>query len=76
MRESAQVLIYIDVEKALHAEFTFFLSENGVVLTGGDERGFLPPEFFLRVEDRQGRPLPGWPMPSTQSQFGATGVPS
>lgn len=75
MRESAQVLIYIDVKKALDAEFSFFLSENGVVLTGGDERGFLPPEYFLRVEDRQGRPLPGWPMPSTQSQSGATKVP-
>ena len=74
MRESAQVLIYIDVKKALDAGFSFFLSENGVVLTGGDEHGFLPPEYFLRVEDRQGRPLPGWPMPSTQGQSGAKNV--
>lgn len=76
MRESAQVLIYIDVQKALVAGFSFSLSENGVVLTEGDERGYLPPKYFLRVEDRQGRPLPDWSMPSTQSQSGATDVPS
>ncbi|KAI0299153.1 phosphotransferase KptA/Tpt1 [Russula brevipes] len=57
MRKSAQVLIYIDVQKALDAGITFFLSENGVVLTAGDERGFLTTEYFLRVEDRQGRPV-------------------
>jgi 2'-phosphotransferase len=67
MRESAQVLIYIDLQKALEAGILFFLSENGVVLTEGDVRGFLSPEYFLRVEDRKGRPIPGWP---TQSQSG------
>jgi 2'-phosphotransferase len=74
MRESAQVLIYIDVQKALDAGISFFLSENGVVLTEGDKRGFLSPEYFLRVEDRQGGPVAGWPMPSTQCQSGATDV--
>lgn len=72
MRESAQVLIYIDMQKALEAEILFFLSDNGVVLTEGDVRGFLSPEYFLRVEDRKGRPIPGWPRPSTHSQSGAT----
>ena len=67
MRQSAQVLIYIDMQKALEAGISFFLSENGVVLTEGDARGFLSPEYFLRVEDRKGRPIPGWPRPSTQS---------
>lgn len=73
MRKSAQVLIYIDVQKALDAGITFFLSENGVVLTGGDELGFLSTKYFLRVEDRQGRPVPGWPV-STQSQSSAADV--
>ena len=76
MRESAQVLIYIDMQKALEAGVLFFLSENGVVLTEGDIHGFLSPEYFLRVEDRKGRPIPGWPSPSTQSQSGAMNVTS
>jgi len=77
MRESAQVLIYIDMQKALEAGILFFLSENGVVLTEGDVRGFLSPEYFLRVEDRKGsRPISGWPRisESTQSQSGAMNV--
>jgi 2'-phosphotransferase len=76
MRESAQVLIYIDVQKAVDGGISFFLSENGVVLTEGGDRGFLSSEYFLRVEDRQGRPLPGWSVPSTRGQSGATDVPS
>jgi 2'-phosphotransferase len=71
MRESAQVLIYIDMQKALEAGILFFLSENGVILTEGDVRGFLSPENFLRVEDRKGGPIPGWPRQSIQSQSGA-----
>ncbi len=76
MRQSAQVLIYIDTQKALKAGIRFFLSENGVVLTEGDVRGFLSPEYFLRVEDRKGRAIPGWPIPSTQSQSGAMNMTS
>ena len=76
MRESAQVLIYIDMQKALEAGILFFLSDNGVVLTEGDVRGFLSPEYFLRVEDRKGRPIPGWPRQSTQSQSSAVNVTS
>ncbi|KAI0039661.1 hypothetical protein FA95DRAFT_1001351 [Auriscalpium vulgare] len=57
MRASSQVYIYIDVQKALDAGFEFFLSENGVVLTEGDSRGFLGPEYFSRVEDRNGQLL-------------------
>jgi 2'-phosphotransferase len=51
MRKSSQILIYIDLPKALDAGIKFYLSSNGVVLTEGDERGFLSPEFFLRVEN-------------------------
>jgi 2'-phosphotransferase len=68
MRKSAQVLIYIDVRKALDAGMSFFLSENGVVLTEGDEHGILSTEYFLRVEDRQGRPISGWPVSSTSTE--------
>ncbi|KAI0319338.1 KptA family-domain-containing protein [Amylostereum chailletii] len=60
MRNSAQVLIYVDVQTALEAGLKFFTSENGVVLTEGDERGLLPIEFFSKVEDRNGQPVVGW----------------
>lgn len=60
MRNSSQILIYVDVQKALDAGIKFFLSTNGVVLTEGDEKGFLGPQFFARVETVKGQALPGW----------------
>lgn len=64
LRASAQILIFIDVPKALEAGIKFALSDNGVVLTEGDqESGFLKPEFFLRVEDMKRNALPGWEGP-------------
>ncbi|ETW79252.1 hypothetical protein HETIRDRAFT_242589, partial [Heterobasidion irregulare TC 32-1] len=50
MRASAQILIHIDLPKALAAGIPFSLSDNGVVLSAGDARGFLHPAFFSRVE--------------------------
>lgn len=50
MRANAQVLIYVDVPKAMAAGLKFYLSANDVVLTDGDEKGFIPPELFERVE--------------------------
>lgn len=60
LRSSAQILIFIDIPKALAAGVKFFLSDNGVVLTGGDDSGYLKPDFFLRVEDIKRSPIPGW----------------
>lgn len=60
LRKSAQILIFIDIPKALSAGLKFFLSDNGVVLTEGDASGFLKPEFFARVEDVRRQPIPGW----------------
>lgn len=51
MRTSSQVLIFINLQKALDAGIKFFLSNNGVILTEGDDEGFLRPEFFERVEN-------------------------
>lgn len=50
MRQNSQVLIYLDVPKAMAAGLKFELSANGVVLTEGDGSGFVKPEFFERVE--------------------------
>lgn len=60
LRNNSQVLIYIDLDKALRAGIRFYLSANGVVLTKGDETGFLRPDYFQRVTDALGDPLPGW----------------
>lgn len=55
MRNSATVLIFVDVRRAMDAGVGFWRSENGVVLSQGDERGLVPLEFFRLVEDRLGK---------------------
>ena len=60
LRKSAHILIYIDIPKALSAGLQFFLSDNGVVLTEGDGKGYLKPEFYLRVENIKREAIPGW----------------
>lgn len=54
MRNDAEVLIYVDIEKSLGDGMLWWLSENGVVLTEGNEDGFLPTKYFQRVEGRMG----------------------
>lgn len=58
LRNNSQVLVYIDLDRALQAKIPFFLSANGVVLSKGDESGYLRPVFFKVVTDAQGNPLP------------------
>lgn len=53
MRMSSTVLIYIDINAALDAGIPFFVSENGVILSEGNEQGVLSYEFFTRVESRK-----------------------
>lgn len=60
MRKSSQVLIFVNLEKAMKAGIKFVLSANGVVLTSGDEKGYLSPSFFKRVETRDHTPIRGW----------------
>ena len=60
MRTSSQILIYIHVQKALDAGIKFWLSDNGVVLTEGDEKGYLPKRFFEKVVDVKHGELKGW----------------
>ena len=67
MRKSSQILIYINVQKALDAGIHFYLSANGVVLTDGDESGFLKPEFFERVVTARGEPVTDWTPSATTS---------
>ena len=52
-RASCEVLIYIDIMKAIKDGFKFFVSPNNVVLCAGDREGTLPVDYFLKVLDRK-----------------------
>lgn len=54
MRASSQVFIYINVQKALASGIQFFKSENGVILSPGNESGVIPVDCFLKVENAHG----------------------
>ncbi|VDP90377.1 unnamed protein product [Echinostoma caproni] len=49
MRNSVDVVIYIDLAAALRDGYKFFLSSNRVILTEGDANGSLPPKYFAKV---------------------------
>jgi len=55
MRQSCSILIFIDMPKALSSGVKFYLSDNGVVLTEGNEKGFLEPRFFEEVVEVNGK---------------------
>ncbi|KAJ6585013.1 KptA family-domain-containing protein [Mycena capillaripes] len=71
MRGSSQILIFVDVQRAIDAGLTFFLSNNGVILTEGDERGILGPQYFLRVETSKRVAIPGWEGKTLTEEMGA-----
>ncbi|KAF7193005.1 tRNA 2'-phosphotransferase 1 [Pseudocercospora fuligena] len=54
MRNSSTVLMFLDVKKAMEAGVKLWLSDNGVILSEGNEDGVIPLELFKRVEDRTG----------------------
>lgn len=64
MRHSAQVLIFIDLQCALEDGLKFHLSDNGVVLSEGNEAGIILPRYFTKVTDKHGKPIEGWNPPS------------
>jgi 2'-phosphotransferase len=49
MRSNAQVLIYLDVQKALDDGIPLFLSQNNVVLSPGIN-GVIAPKYFKEVK--------------------------
>ena len=49
-RYDCEVLIHIDVEKAMEAGIEFYKSANGVILSPGDRRGSIPSAYFSSVE--------------------------
>ena len=57
---NSQILIYINIDKATDAGLKFWLSENGVILSEGDENGYISRNFFLKVVDIKHGELHGW----------------
>ncbi|KAE9379229.1 hypothetical protein N431DRAFT_327010 [Stipitochalara longipes BDJ] len=53
MRNDAELLIYVDIKKSLEDGGVWWISENGVVLTEGDENGVLGTKYWKRVEGRK-----------------------
>jgi len=52
-RKDCEVLIFIDVHKAMAAGIQFQRSENGVILSRGiRDSGIIPPEFFKEIRHR------------------------
>ncbi|KAI0439259.1 KptA family-domain-containing protein [Xylaria telfairii] len=57
MRADAEVLIFVDVERALRdeksGEIKWWMSENNVVLTEGNADGLVPLKYFKEVRGRR-----------------------
>ncbi|XP_071056768.1 tRNA 2'-phosphotransferase 1-like isoform X2 [Onthophagus taurus] len=49
VRGNVEILIYIDLKKALDSGFKFYLSPNKVILSPGDINGLISSEFFFKV---------------------------
>ncbi|RFU25862.1 hypothetical protein B7463_g10474, partial [Scytalidium lignicola] len=54
MRSDAELLIYVDVRKSLEdGALLWWISENGVVLTEGNEDGIVEMKYFKKVAGRR-----------------------
>ena len=52
IRANCDILIYVDMESAMDAGIEFWLSDNNVILTEGDETGCLSSKFFLKIVNK------------------------
>ncbi|RGP59162.1 hypothetical protein FSPOR_11542 [Fusarium sporotrichioides] len=52
MRKDAELIIEIDMEESLKDGIKWWLSDNGVLLTEGDEKGILSTKYFKLVTGR------------------------
>ncbi|XP_065833322.1 tRNA 2'-phosphotransferase 1-like [Oscarella lobularis] len=55
MRKGCQVIIRIDAAKAIKDGLKFYRSANGVILSPGDEAGFIPPKYFESAVQIKGK---------------------
>ena len=52
MRKSCEVMIFVNILEAIKDGYTFTLSNNRVILTPGNEAGFLPAEYISKIVER------------------------
>ncbi|CAN6191580.1 unnamed protein product, partial [Urochloa humidicola] len=58
MRKNVNILIHLDVRKALNDGMKLYISDNNVILTEGFD-GFVPVKYFEKIETWPGRaPIP------------------
>jgi len=57
VRNSSNIFIHIDLQKSLDDGIKFYISENGVILTPGNNNGLLEPKYFKAVYDNNGKDL-------------------
>lgn len=54
VRSDCEVLIYIDIAKAINDGLKFYISDNGVVLCEGiGNEGFIHSKYFTKIVDKQ-----------------------
>jgi 2'-phosphotransferase len=54
MRKNCNILIYIDMKLAMDDGIDFFMSNNGVVLSTGNEQGIISTKYFKKIVDIDG----------------------
>jgi 2'-phosphotransferase len=63
MRHDCDVAIWLDLKAAIEEGFPFYISDNGVILSPGDDNGSIPSRFFQRAVDlRYKPPRQLWPL--------------
>lgn len=48
-RKNCDILVYLDVKQAINDGFKFYISKNGVILTEGNSKGYLPSKYITKV---------------------------
>lgn len=57
VRHNAELFIFINWRVAMSEGLKFYRSVNNVILSPGDENGFIKPKYFLKVCDIKGQIL-------------------
>jgi len=50
IHKNSEVLIYLDLAKAINDNIKFYISKNNVILSPGNENGYIHPKYFKKIE--------------------------